>query len=453
MKSNDSPVNDFGGPDKPIHVLVRGGTAITMSPGREIIRDACILISGDRIVEIGSWDEIALPKGSFPETIHAGDAIIMPGLVNGHGHTAMTLFRGFADDMPLRKWLFDRIFPAEAAFLSQETVYWGTLLGCIEMITSGTTCLADGYFFQDETVRAVNASGLRALLAQGVIDFPAPGVPDPAQNLAVAQRFLERWHGFSDRITPGLFCHSPLTCSEKTLCGSKELSGKYGTPLQIHLSETAQEVSEIVERNGKRPAHFLDQLGLLDKDLIAAHCVHLDEGELECFSERDAGIIHVPESNMKLSSGVAPLAKILAMGIKTGLGTDGSASNNNLDLFGEMDTAAKLSKVMTGKPDTANAWQVLQMATLGGAAALGIDHETGSLAKGKKADIIVVDLNSPHLSPLYDPAAALVYSASGADVKDVIVDGKILMAERALRFLDPQEIMVRVREISSKIRA
>ena len=452
MKPNNPDLNPGPTSKKPVELVIQGGTAVTMVPGQPPITDARILIGKGRIMEIGPSAEIPMPHGFPIETVDAQNAIILPGLVNAHAHTAMTLFRGFADDLPLSKWLFERIFPAEANFLSPETVYWGALLGCVEMITSGTTCLADGYFFEDQTVRAVHESGLRALLAQGIIDFPAPGIPDPKENTRMGQDFMEKWHHFSDRITPGLFCHSPITCCERTLRRSQEISREYGAPLQIHLSETSMEVVEILKTHGKRPAHYLDHLGLLDSHLIAAHGVHLDETELRCFREKGAGIVHVPESNMKLSSGIAPLEEITAMGLKTGLGTDGCASNNNLDLFGEMDTAAKLAKVSTGRPDAAKAYQVLKMATLGGAAALGLDEETGSLEKGKKADIIVVDLTSPHLCPLFNPVSTLVYSACGSDVKDVVVNGVPLMKERALCYLDQDEIMAKVIEISKKIR-
>ena len=451
MKSNNQGSNLSQPPEKSVDLVIQGGTAVTMVPGQQPITDARILIENDRIMAIGPSAQVPIPGDCSSETIDARDAIIMPGLVNAHAHTAMTLFRGFADDLPLEKWLFGKIFPAEAAFLSPETVYWGTLLGCVEMITSGTTCLADGYFFQDQTVRAVHDSGLRGLVAQGIIDFPAPGIPDPKDNIRIGRDFLEKWSHFSDRITPGLFCHSPVTCSKETLRRSREISREYGVPLQIHLSETSREVSEILKAHGKRPAHYLDHLGLLDSNLIAAHGVHLDETELQCFKKRNASIVHVPEANMKLSSGIAPLEEIIVKGLRTGLGTDGCASNNNLDLFGEMDTAAKLAKVSTGKPDAAEACQVLKMATSGGAAALGFQKETGSLEKGKKADIIVIDLRSPHLCPLFDPVSTLVYSAGGGDVKDVIVNGVPLMKERTLCSLDQDEIMAKVTEMSKTI--
>jgi len=363
----------------------------------------------------------------------------------------MTLFRGFADDLPLKQWLYEKIFPAEAQSLNPETVYWGSLLGCLELISSGTTCLADGYFFQDETVRAVHESGLRGLVAQGVLDFPAPGIQDPKENLKVASEFIEKWLSFSELITPGMFCHSPLTCSDRTLLSACDISRHFGVPLQIHLSETNDEVIEIVKKTGKRPVHYLDQLGLISPDLIAAHGVHLDQSEIECLGEKGAHLVHVPESNMKLCSGVSHVAAMLKTGLTVGLGTDGCASNNNLDLFCEMDTAAKLSKVMYSDPTILDAKTVLKMATSWGAKVLGLENEIGTIEKGKRADIIVVDLNCPHLCPVYDPHSTLVYSASGGDVKDVIVNGRPLMMDRKLISLDPVEIVDQVRRISRKI--
>jgi len=351
----------------------------------------------------------------------------------------------------LKQWLFEKIFPAEAMFLNPDTVYWGSLLGCLEMIASGTTCLADGYFFKDETVRAIHESGLRALIAQGVMDYSAPGVEDPKENLKVAREFMERWLGFSDLIMPGIFCHSPLTCSDRTLRGAWELSKGFSLPLQIHLSETNEEVNEIMRNTGKRPVHYLDQLGLVDEKLIAAHAVHLDDKEMECLKEKGVKVVHVPESNMKLCSGISKVPEMVKMGLTVGLGTDGCASNNNLDLFQEMDSAAKLSKVSSLDPTSLNAKTVLKMATAWGAAILGLEEEIGTLEKGKKADIIVVDINSPHLCPIYDPISAIVYSADGADVKDVIVNGKLLMKDRKLTALDSAEIMEKVRRISRKI--
>jgi len=436
---------------KDVSLLIEGGMAITMTKAKAPIPGARVLVSKGRILDIGKADEVKLPSGGHFEIIDAHDAIIMPGLINTHTHSAMTLFRGMADDIPLKQWLFEKIFPAEARFLTPETVYWGALLGCLEMIASGTTCFADGYFFQDQTIRAAHNAGLRGLIAQGVIDFPAPGIPDPKENIKTAREFIDRWIGFSDLIMPGIFCHSPLTCSSQTLSKALEISKKHHLPLQIHLSETSEEVHEIIKRHGKRPVHYLDQLGLIDRSLIAAHGVHLNNGEIKLLKKKGVKIVHVPESNMKLGSGVADISGMTKNGLTLGLGTDGCSSNNNLDLFSEMDTAAKLAKVFDLNPLSLNAGAVLEMATTGGAAVMGLEKEIGTLEKGKKADIIVVDLNHPHLCPLYDPISALVYSANGADVKDVIVDGRVLMKERKFTTIDPDEVMGRVREISKKI--
>jgi 5-methylthioadenosine/S-adenosylhomocysteine deaminase len=298
----------------------------------------------------------------------------------------------------------------------------------------------------------VNESGLRALIAQGVIDFPAPGIEDPKENLSIAREFVERWRNFSDLIIPSLFCHSPLTCSDKTLLGAWDISKEYHVPLQLHLSETPEEVDEIIKRSGKRPVQYLDQLGLINTGLIAAHAVHLDQEEMECLKEKGVKVVHVPESNMKLSSGVARIPEMVNMGIIVGLGTDGCSSNNNLDLFQEMDTAAKLSKVFYSDPISLDAKTVLKMASSWGAAVLGLEKQIGTLEKGKKADIITVDLYSPHLCPVYDPLSTMVYSANGSDVKDVIVNGRVLMKNRKFTTLDPIEIIKAVRQISKRIR-
>lgn len=434
-------------------LVIEGGTAITMAEDQEPIREATVIVEDGRITDIGRTDQVTRPKGHPIETIDARDAIIMPGLINAHTHTAMTLFRGFADDLPLRQWLFEKIFPAEARFLSPETVYQGALLGCLEMIASGTTCFADGYFFQDQTIRAAHEAGLRALVAQGVIDFPAPGIPDPGQNICVAEEFLDRWLGFSDLITPGVFCHSPLTCSDLTLRDAWKISNERSLPIQIHLSETAEEVQEIIRKTGKRPVEYLDQIGLIAPGLIASHGVHLSGSEMECMGEKGVKMVHVPESNMKLGSGVAKVTRMMRIGLTVGLGTDGCSSNNDLDLFCEMDSAAKLAKVFDLDPLSLKAEEVLKMATVWGATVLGLEKEIGTLEKGKKADIIVVDLSGPHLCPVYNPISALVYSANGADVRDVIVNGRILMKDRKFISLDQDEVLAKAREISVMVGA
>ena len=430
-------------------IVIRGGTLLTMVEEDSPIHDALLTIRGNRIIDIRSGRH---PDPSDAEVIDARDGIIMPGLVNAHGHTAMTLFRGFADDLPLKEWLFTKIFPAESAFLNPDSVYWGALLGCLEMIASGTTTISDGYFYQDATAKAFQKAGIRALVAQGVIDFPAPGVPDPAENLGVGRRFIDRWLHVSDLIRPGLFCHSLTTCSEKTLRAAMQISREFSLPLQVHFSETKAEVDEVFSGTGRRPAFYLDSLDLLSENLIAVHGVHLQDEEIGLIGRRGTGVVHCPESNMKLASGVARTSRMIEMGVTLGLGTDGPASNNDLDLFREMDTAAKLDKVYTLDPMNMGAGTVLKMATIWGARVLGLEQEIGTLEVGKKADVIVVDLRSPHLAPLYNPLSSLVYSASGGDVKDVIIDGKILMKDRKMTQLDGEEIMGRVREISERIK-
>ncbi len=453
-RHRESPMNQRDGlsdtPPLP-DVIVEGGTLLSMVEGEAPRPDAVVLIKNGRILDIQNSGD---PRERTPgtETIQAEGGIILPGLVNAHTHTAMTLFRGLADDLPLKQWLFEKVFPAEAAHINEETVYWGVLLGCLEMIASGTTTFSDGYFLQDATVRAVQESGLRALVAQGIIDFPAPGLDDPKENLNKGREFLLRWRGFSDRIYPGLFCHSPVTCSDATLQGAMEISEEFSTPLQIHLSETGEEVAEMSDRTGERPASHLHRLGILNRNLIAVHAIHLSPEELDLLCHGGVRVVHTPQSNMKLASGICRAWEMIGRGLHLGLGTDGCASNNDLDLFHEMDCAAKLQKVTNMEPTHMDAETVLKMATSEGARVLGLEGEIGTIEKGKKADLIVVDMNSPHMVPLYNPVSNLVYSASGADVKDVVVDGKILMKDRVFQTLDPKEIMERVREISRNIR-
>ncbi len=430
--------------------IIQGGVVLTMADNAPPLYEARVHIHDGTIVDIQTGDDPSpLPENA--EILDAKEGLIMPGLVNAHSHAAMTLFRGLADDLPLKAWLYEKIFPAEASHLDAETVYWGTLLACLEMIASGTTTLSDGYFFQDATAKAVRQAGLRALLAQGVIDFPAPGVPDPKDNLRKGREFLDRWIHRSDLITPGLFCHSPLTCSDKTLRQAMDISLAYAVPLQIHLSETREEVEDVLRRIGLRPVHHLRDLGLLGPGLIAAHAIHLDDQEIELLAAASVKIVHVPESNMKLASGVARVSDMVGMGITVGLGTDGCASNNDLDLFGEMDTAAKQSKVFTMDPVGLQAATVLKMATSWGAKVVGFDKITGTLEVGKRADIIVVDLRKPHMTPLFNPFSALVYSAGAADVRHVMVNGRLLLKERRFLTLDADEIMARVREIARRI--
>jgi 5-methylthioadenosine/S-adenosylhomocysteine deaminase len=430
-------------------IVIEGGTLLTMVEDKDPLPNGRVCISGDMIEDVSIRENGPAPQAHV--VIHAEDAIVLPGLVNAHSHSPMTIFRGLADDLPLKTWLFDHIFPAEAKHVNPDSVYWGCLLACLEMIASGTTTVVDSYFFADEIVRAADKAGIRALVAQGVIDFPAPGVPDSTKNLDVGAAFLERWIGFSDLITPGLFCHSPVTCSETTLREAREISHKLGLRLQTHLSETGEEADEIRKRARVDPAFYLDSLGVLDGNLIVAHAVHVSDEEIDLLSLRDVKVAHCPESNMKLGSGIAPVAKMLGRGVTVGLGTDGCASNNNLDLLREMDTAAKLAKVAYLDPTLLDAETVLRMATIAGAQLIGLEQMIGSIEEGKKADIIIISTDSPHMTPIYNPYSQLVYAANGADVRDVIINGQIVYRGGQFTALDTDEIIYKVQGISQGI--
>jgi len=392
-----------------------------------------------------------LPAALAPHSvIDASRRLVMPGLINCHTHAAMTLFRGLADDLPLMRWLNDHIFPAEAAHVSAEMVYSCSLLAAAEMLLSGTTTVADGYFYEEMAAQAFSEIGIRAVAAQGIIDFPAPGVPDPSKNLETAERFLRDWQTTNERITPALFCHSPYTCNARTLTGTKKLTEDLGAFLYIHLAETKEEVTQIKEATGMTPGRYLETLGLLGERTTCIHGIHLDDTELDLLASTRTKVVICPESNMKLASGCARLPAMLTLGISVGLGTDGCASNNDLDLFGEMDSCAKLHKLVAKDPTVVTAAQVLDMATNKGAEVLGQTAHIGSLALGKKADLILLDLRQPHLTPFYN-RDLLVYAARGADVTDVFVDGRRVVADRQLITIDLEKVMADVQQLSRSL--
>ena len=432
-------------------IAIHNGTILTVNDRFDIIADGLICIAADRIAHIAPKPS-GRPLPDATRIIDARGGIVLPGLVNTHTHLPMTLFRGLADDLPLKRWLEEHIFPAEAAHMTPENVRIGTLLACAEMALSGTTTCCDGYFHEDHAARAVADSGLRAVLGQGVVDFPAPGVADPGDALAAVERFVDRWRDRTPLVRPSVFCHSPYTCSAKTLTAAKRVADANGLLFQIHVSETRAENEAIRRRHRTSPVGYLDRLGLVGPNSLLVHCVWIDDSDMALIADRKAAVSHNAESNMKLGAGIAPLTRLHAAGVTVGLGTDGCASNNNLDLFQTMDITAKLHKVRDMDSTAADARTVLQMATRDGARALGMEAEIGSLEVGKKADLIIVDTQRPHLVPMYHPASHVVYAAKGSDVDTVIVDGRLVVDKRIPVHLDLEDIMQRAHRAAGRIR-
>lgn len=430
-------------------LLLGGRYLLTMDAERQVIEGGAMAIAGDTIVEVGTIDEL---NARYPAArrLFEPQGLIMPGLVNVHTHAAMALFRGMADDLPLMSWLQDHIFPVEAK-LNADLVYQGTLLSICEMIRSGTTSFCDMYLFAAEVGRAAEIAGMRAWVGEAVYDFPSPAYGEPGNAQAYVQQLLDRYQQHP-LITATVSPHSVYTCSPELLQRMGDMASAAGARYIIHLAENTDEVQTCQERYGCSPVAHLDALGLLNERLLACHCVMLNADEIALLAKRKAKVAHCPQSNLKLSSGIAPAVQMLRAGLDLGLGTDGSASNNSVDLFREMDCAAKIHKVANMDPTVMDAWTTLYAATMGGARALGAEHLIGSLAPGKKADCIVLDLEQAHLTPLYHPASQLVYAARGSDVIHSIINGQIVMQDRQLLALDEEEILRRAREIGGTLR-
>ncbi len=429
-----------------MRILIKNCAVLPMTGPKDYIAEGYIRIEQNLIKAIGSMEELN-NNGQLSAEVPADFTVIegsgkvaLPGLINTHTHAAMTLFRGYADDMPLMPWLEEKIFPAEAR-LEPEDVFWGTMLANLEMLRFGTTCFADMYFFMDEVAKTVEISGMRACLARGLVGVTPSGLESLEQGVA----FAKNWQGQAQgRITTRLGPHAPYTCPAEYLKKVVAASDQLGVGLHMHLAETAGEVQDLVDATGLNPIQWMENLGAFQRPVLAAHCVHVTSEDLEILARHAVGVAHNPESNMKLASGVAPVPQMLLRGVTVGLGTDGAASNNNLDLFQEMRSAALLHKVFTQDPTVLPAYQVLEMATAGGARCLGLDQEIGQLKPGYKADVILVDLNKPHLCPRHDLAAHLVYAALASDVHTVIADGKILMQAGQILTLREKEIMEQV---------
>lgn len=430
-----------------VDLLLINGMVLTLDSENRRFDSGAVAIRGEEIVAVGPSPELTA-RFRAGKTLDVQGCAIMPGLVNGHTHAAMTLFRGLADDLPLMEWLRDYIFPAEEK-LTEEMVYRGTQLACAEMILSGTTTFCDMYLFEHKVAEAAKQAGMRALVGEVLYDFPSPHYGSVQNGLKFTESLIEQWRG-DPLVRIAVEPHATYTCSPQLLQQCRDLAARHRVPLIIHLSENQTEVDEILKRHGCRPVAYLEKLGLLGPNLIADHCVALDENDMELLARRDVQVIHNPESNMKLASGIAPIPRLLEMGVNVALGTDGCASNNDLDLFGEMDTCAKLHKVATLDPTVLPASTVLRMAVKNGAHALGLGDRIGAIAPGKWADLIVVDLQKPHLTPLYEPLSHLVYAARGSDVRHSIIHGRLVMEDRQLLTLDIGEVMEQARRLSRR---
>ncbi len=432
--------------------IVTGRYVITMDPRRRVIENGAVAIQGDRIAAAGpraGIEERYKPK----QRLDRPEALIAPGLVNAHTHVPMSLLRGIADDLRLQDWLQNYIFPAEKKNLDAEFVRWGTRLGLLEMLLSGTTTYADMYYFEDVIAEETKRAGLRGVLGETIIGFPVADAKTPEDALRMTERYIQRFRG-DPLIVPAVAPHALYTNSEQTLKSSRALAGRYGVPLLTHLAETKQEREEAIAKYGKSPARVLDEWGILNGRTLLAHCVWLDDADIALLAARNSGVAHCPSSNTKLASGIAPVMKMQAAGITLALGTDGPAgSNNDFDLLEEADLAAKLQKVTTDDPRALPAADALAMATIGGARALGLDKEIGSIEPGKRADLITVRLDVPNGVPVYNVISQLIYALKGCDVRDSMVNGRLLLKDREPLTLSIRAILANAGAYGDKIRS
>lgn len=434
-----------------VDLLVTAQYVVTMDATQRVIDDGAIVVRGDAIVAVGPRAELEA-KYISTHRIAAPHGLVMPGLINGHTHAAMTLFRGIKDDVTLQDWLTNYIFPAEAKNVTEDFVTWGTRLGILEMLRGGTTTYTDMYYFEDAVARETKAAGMRGVLGETFIDFPAPDNKTLADTLAYSEKFLKHWQG-DPLIHAAVAPHSVYTDSADTLRAAAALARKYHAPILIHVSETKKEVDDNRAAHGVSPVAWLDQLGVLGPDLVAAHCIWIDAADIALLAKSQAGCVHNPSSNMMLASGVAPVQALLSGGVRLGLGTDGPAgSNNDLDMMEEMDLAAKLQKITRMDPQALGAKQAVEMATIGGARALHMENEIGSLEVGKKADLIVINLNEANALPLYDVYSQIVYALKASDVQDTIIGGRIVMQNGRVLTLDETAIIAKARELGAQVK-
>ncbi|MGO9096196.1 MAG: amidohydrolase family protein [Bryobacteraceae bacterium] len=436
---------------EPADWILSARYVVTMDAGRRVIADGAVAIRGQRIVAVGTRAEIDR-RFQARQRLDRPESLIAPGLVNTHAHAAMSLFRGIADDLRLQEWLEKYIFPAEARNVSPEFVRAGTRLACLEMLLSGTTTYTDMYYFEDVVAEATREAGLRGVLGETIIGFSVPDAKTPAAALQFTERYIQRFRNDS-LIVPAVAPHALYTNSEETLRASRALANRYGVPLVIHVAETRRERDNALAKWKMTPVAVLDSWGVFNGPTVAAHVIWVDDADLEILRARGVGIAHCPSSNMKLASGVAPVVKMLALGLAVGLGTDGPAgSNNDFNMMEEMDLAAKLQKVTAGDPRVLPALQALEMATIRGARVLGLDKEIGSLETGKRADLITVRLDQPNAVPLYGVASQMVYALKGGDVRDAMVNGRLLLRDRQPLSLNAAEVMAKAEEFAAKVR-
>jgi 5-methylthioadenosine/S-adenosylhomocysteine deaminase len=434
-----------------VDLLISGGLVVTLNDSWTLIEDGAVAVADGQIVAVGAASDL-IPAYPAAEQIDARGHAVMPGLINCHTHAPMTLFRGLADDLPLEVWLHEHIWPAEAWAVKPEMVTWGTLLAAAEMIRSGTTLFTDMYFFEDDIGRAAKTAGIRAVLGEALVDFPSPNGKSAADGLAYTADLLSKWAG-DPLVRVSVQPHSPYAASADLLVKAKELAKCHGALYLTHVAETASEVAEMRAKTGRTPAAFLDELGVLDRNTVFAHGVHLTSEDIALIAERGTGVAHCPQSNLKLASGTAPLLAFQQAGVRVGLGTDGAASNNDLSMWGEINAAALLHKLVNNDPTAADARTVVWLATRGGADLLGLGDQLGSLEAGKQADVILIDLEQPHLVPLYDIYSHLAYAVTKGDVTTVVIAGRVVMRDRRLVTLDEGEVLAHAREIAAGIGA
>ncbi|SEL05808.1 5-methylthioadenosine/S-adenosylhomocysteine deaminase [Colwellia chukchiensis] len=437
--------------DVQVDSIVYGDYVVTMMPEQAVIKDGAVAVLGNNIVAVGSRTAID-KKYSTKQKILGTGRILMPGLINGHTHSPMTLLRGFADDLDLMTWLQDYIFPVESTVVNEDFIKVGSELACWEMIRSGTTTFVDMYFYANVTAKVVQSCGLRAIITGVALDFPIPGSTGWDQSFNDAVAFVEQWQGKHERITPGFGPHAPYTVSPEHLKQIAASAQKMSVPLSIHVAESAAETDIIQARYKSTPVKHIVDLGLARGNLIAAHMVHPNVDEINMLVEHNVGVIHNPTSNLKLASGIAPISQMLAQGVRIGLGTDGAASNNDLDLWEEMRLSALIHKVEMKDPTVIPALTALKMATSMGADAIGLGDVTGQLVAGKRADMIQVSFDSPRLAPMYDVVSHLVYAIDASDVVTSMVSGKLLMQAGKVLTLDGKRVKAAAHAKSEVIR-